>query len=404
MSNRTTSTWAVMTLVLLGMTVRADPPGPSLEGRAVLSAETLAPGPPSGAALTGTINGITFPRPSQPVQGFSAVMTGREPGEYLAMPDNGYGGKANSGDFLIRAYYIKPDFKTSNGGTGTIEVRDFIQFSDPDELIGFPIVREGTVERYLTGGDIDPESLQRGHNGDFWMGEEFGPWILHFDEAGRLLQAPFAIGVKSPNNPFLDGQAPSHPNSRGFEAMAMTPNGKTLYAALEGPTVADPDRSRRYIYEFSPAGNAFTGNVWQYHTEDPAFLVSDMWALDDHRVVLMERDGGRGLAATFRRVYVVDFGRVGEDGFLEKALAVDLARIPDPDLVSLPPIHEGDVGLGDPFQVTCESVEAIHAIDGERLLIGCDNNLPNPGRNPGRADDNEFIVVRVPGLKSDTVK
>jgi glycerophosphoryl diester phosphodiesterase len=95
---------------------------------------------------------------------------------------------------------------------------------------------------------------------------------------------------------------------------------------------------------------------------------------------------------------------MGEDGFLEKVLVVDMARIPDPDLVSLPPIHEGDVGLGDPFQVTCESVEAIHAIDAERLLIGCDNNLPNTGRNPGLADDNELIVVRVPGLKSDTVK
>jgi hypothetical protein len=397
---RTTLASATMTLVLAGTSAPADQPGPTLQGRAVLPADTLAPGPPSGAALKGTINGITFPLPSQPVQGFSAVMSGREPGEYLAMPDNGYGGKANSRDFLIRAYYIEPDFKTARGGSGTIEVRDFIQFSDPDNLIGFPIVREGTSERYLTGGDIDPESLQRDHGGDFWMGEEFGPWILHFDGTGRLLHAPFAIDVKSPNNPFLDGQLPSHPNSRGFEGMAMTPSGKTLYAALEGPTVADTDKSRRYIYEFSTDDDAFTGNVWQYHTEDPAYLVSDMWALDDHRVVLMERDGGRGLNARFRSVYVIDFRRVGADGFLEKRLAVDMTRISDPDLISLPPIHEGDVGLGDPFLVTCESVEAIHAIDAERLLIGCDNNLPNTGRNPYLADDNEFIVVRVPGLKS----
>jgi hypothetical protein len=31
-------------------------------------------------------------------------------------------------------------------------------------------------------------------------------------------------------------------------------------------------------------------------------------------------------------------------------------------------------------------------------MLGCDNNLPNKGRNPGLADDNEFIVVDVPGL------
>ena len=397
---RTRTMPAMLISATLGVVAFADPPEPTLKGRAVLPADTLAPGPPSGAAFSGTINGITFPRPSQPVQGFSAVMTGRLPGEYLAMPDNGYGGKANSRDFLIRAYYIRPDFKTAHGGSGTIEVRDFISFSDPDHLTGFPIVHEGTDERLLTGGDVDPESLQRDHNGNFWMGEEFGPWILHFDSTGKLLDAPFPIEVKSPNNPFLGGEPPTHPNSRGFEAMAITPNGKTLYAALEGPTVADAGTSRRYIYEFSTVEKALTGNVWLYRTEDPAYLVADMWALDPHRLVVIERDGGRGLGAIFRNVYVVDLRDVAADGFVQKALAVDLTRIADPALVSLPPIHEGDVGLGDPFRVTCESVEAIHAIDGEKLLIGCDNNLPNTGRNPGRADDNEFIVVRVPGLKS----
>ena len=388
-------------LSLLAWPAVADSPGPTLEGRAVLPVYTLAPGPASGEALAGTTNGITFPLPSQPVEGFSAVLEGREPGEYLAMPDNGYGGKGNSKDFLIRAYYIKPDFKTATGGSGTIEVRNFIQFSDPDHLIGFPIVREDTAERWLTGGDIDPESLQRDHNGDFWMGEEFGPWILHFAASGNLLHAPYEIpGVRSPNNPFLDGQPNTHPNSRGFEAMAITPNGKHLYGALEGPVLTDSNKLRRYVYEFSVDATALTGKVWEYKTENIATMVADMWALDDNRMVLIERDGGLGLNARFRNVYLVDLRRVGSDGFLEKELAVDLTAIPDPDLISLPPIHEGDVGLGDPFSVVCESIEAIHVVDGERLLLGCDNNLPNKGRNPGLADDNELILVRVPGLKS----
>ena len=393
-------TWITITMALSGAVGLAQPPPPVLEGRAVLPADTVAPGPPSGAALAGTVNGITFPRPGQPVQGFSAVMTGRHPGEYLVMPDNGYGGKANSTDFLIRAYYVQPDFKTAHGGSGTIAVRDFVSFRDPDHLIGFPIVREGTDERYLTGGDIDPESLQRGHDGDFWMGDEFGPWILHFDAAGRLLEAPYAVDVKSPNNPFLGGDPPSQPNSRGFEGMAITPNGRTLYAALEGATVADGASTRRHIYEFATVAGALTGNRWQYRTENAAYLIADMWALDQHRLAVIERDGGRGLGANFRGVYLVDLRRVDAEGFLDKVRAVDLTAVADPDLVSLPPVHEGDVGLGDPFRVTCESVEAIHAIDGTRLLIGCDNNLPNTGRNPGRADDNELIVVKAPGLTS----
>ena len=97
---------------------------------------------------------------------------------------------------------------------------------------------------------------------------------------------------------------------------------------------------------------------------------------------------------------MIDVRDVGSDGFLEKTRIIDLTAIADPNLVSLPPIHTGDVQLGNPFGVACESIEAIHVIDAGRLLLGCDNNFPNTGRNPDRADDNELIVVRVPGLKS----
>ncbi|HEY5420325.1 MAG TPA: esterase-like activity of phytase family protein, partial [Marmoricola sp.] len=147
---------------------------PVLVGRAVLPALTFAGGPPSGAFEVpgpGTVNGVTFPLPGQPVEGFSAIVDGREPGEFLAMPDNGFGSKVNSRDFLIRAYYIRPRFKTARGGDGAVEVGDFISFRDPDHRIGFPLVNEGTTSRLLTGGDIDPESLQRGRHGGLWVGE-----------------------------------------------------------------------------------------------------------------------------------------------------------------------------------------------------------------------------------------
>ncbi len=379
---------------------------PRLVGRAVLPVETYAAGPPSGTLLpAGTVNGIKFPLPSQPVEGFSAIVAGRHPGEYLAMPDNGFGAKANSSDFLIRAYYIRPDFETAERGSGDVHVdlNEFIQFRDPDALIGFPIVNEGTTQRLLTGGDIDPEPLQRGAHGDLWVGDEFGPWVLHFDATGKLLDRPFAApgGLRSPNNPHLAGAAATQPNSRGFEAMAISPDGKYLYPTLEGATVADVDTARarwRRVFEFSVRDEAFTGRGWLYRTEQPGYFVSDMAALDRHHLVVVERDGGSGLNARFRTVYVVDLHDV-DAGFLAKTPVIDLTAVPDPDLISLPPIRAGDVGLGNPYRVTCESIEAVHQIAGNRLLLGCDNNFPNPGRNPGRADDNEFIVVKVPGLR-----
>jgi hypothetical protein len=219
---------------------------------------------------------------------------------------------------------------------------------------------------------------------------------------GNLMPAPIPGDLMSPQNPFLGTGAPSHPRSRGFEAMAITPDGSRLIASLEGPTVADTktNESRRVMLEFSIVDKAFTGRTWWYRTEATGNMVADMWALDQQRMVLIERDGKFGLDAQFRSVYVVDLSQVGPEKWIGKHLAADLTAISDPDLVSLPPIHAGDVGLGNPFRVACESIEAIQVLDGGRLLLGCDNNFPNKGRNPDLADDNEFIIVKVPGLKS----
>ena len=395
---------AILTLVLPPVASAHGRHGrddPHLLGRAVLPVETYAQGPPSGAGLVPAgqtetvINGVHFPTPSQPVEGFSAILAGRHAREYLVMPDNGFGGKANSRDFLIRAYHLTPDFKTDKGGSGTVVVGDFIQFADPDGVIGFPIVREGTAERWLTGGDIDPESAQRDRKGDLWVGDEFGPWILHFDGSGRLLEAPIGLpdGLMSPNNPHLAGTA-TILNSRGIEAMAIAPNGRDLIVVLEGAVVGDDPLSRR-IYEYDTKRAQFT-RLADYFTDDPVRFMSDAQALDDHRLVVIERDGGRGATAIARPVYAVDLAAAG--GSTTKNLVVELAAIPDPDLVSLPAIHNGDIGLGDPFQVTCESIEAVHVVSGSKLLFGCDNNFPNTGRNPALADDSEFIVVKAPGL------
>jgi hypothetical protein len=390
----------LLTAVLPASADTTGDPRVTLAGRAVLPAATLAPGPPAGTLLTpGVVNGILFPRPSQPVQGFSSLIDGRHPGEYLAMPDNGFGSKNNSSDFLIRAYYIRPHFKTAEGGSGSVSVGDYISFRDPYHRFGFPIVNENSPGRLLTGADIDPESLQRDPRGDLWVGDEFGPWILHFSAGGVLLDAPFPIpGVRSPNNPGLNGDPFTQPNSRGFEAMAITPDGNYLYAVLEGANVADPDQNRRLMYEFSIQHKALTGRKWQYHTTQPSYMVADMTALGEHQFVLIERDA----AAAFRELNVVDLRDVAADGFLASRTIADLTAITDPDLISLPAIHPGDVGLGNPFRVVCESVEAVHRVDDSTLLVGCDNNLPNKGRNPTLADDNEFILVHIGGLPAES--
>ena len=157
-------------------------------------------------------NGVTPPFAGQPIPGISAAVTNGD-GTFWGQPDNGFGTKDNSADFLLRIYKFAPDYRTQKGGSGKLLVESYISLSDPDKKVPWPIVNASTPERLLTGADFDIESLQRAPDGTFWIGEEFGPFVLHVDKTGKVLDAPVGLpGVKSPQNPTLaSGETPNLP-------------------------------------------------------------------------------------------------------------------------------------------------------------------------------------------------
>ncbi|MFO0946395.1 MAG: esterase-like activity of phytase family protein [Planctomycetota bacterium] len=171
-----------------------------LVGRAVLPAATFSEGPIAGRLLGDKpIHGQTVPFKSQPVQGFSAIVRG-DAGSFLVLSDNGFGQLANSADYHLRIYRVRPRLKTGAGaGDGSIDVEGFIELRDPERKIPFAIVHELTGDRILTGADFDVESMQQAVDGTFWIGDEFGPFLLHFDADGRLLDPP--IPLPDPQQP-----------------------------------------------------------------------------------------------------------------------------------------------------------------------------------------------------------
>ena len=373
---------------------------PVLLARAILPSDAYQPGPPSGAFITGD-NGVTPPFPGQPIPGFSAVLQAGA-GIFWAMADNGFGAKTNSADFLLRLYRIRPDFKTELGGTGHVDVLGFIELRDPDHRVPFALTR---ADRVLTGADFDIESVRQTRDGDFWFGEEFGPFLLHTDATGKVLEAPYPLpGVQSPQNPFLpEPDAWTLPRSRGFEGMALSVDGRTLYPMIEGALRNDSDRQRRVLNEFDLRRRAYTGRTWQYRVDatSPDAVIGDLTALDAHRFMLIERDDFQGAEARQKKVYVIDLRRSDADGFLEKQLMLDLLRIRDPGGVSLP-ARPGEFGVGDPFSFPLQSVESLEILDAERILVANDNNYPSSdGRWIGRdrPDDTELIIVRVPPVR-----
>lgn len=362
---------------------------PRLVARALLSADHQAPGPPSGALAT-PANGRQGPFPGQVIPGFSAAIDNRD-GTFWAQPDNGFGAKGNSADFLLRLYLVKPRWTTAGGGAGDIQVLRHITLADPSHRIGFPIVNESTGDRQLTGDDFDIESVQRGRDGSFWIGDEFGPFLLHVDSRGRVLSAPVAFPLgKSPQNPGLGSEQANVQRSGGFEAMAQSPDRRHLYPIVENSLVNDADKRRRVISEFDTRTNRYTGRTWTYHVDADANLVADAQMTRSGRLLVLERDNFDGPNAVTKRVYEVRLDKTGTSAPLTKSLVVDLLKIADPRGIS----DGGGWGTGEQFSFGFQSVETLVPLSGDRLLIANDNNYPgNAARFPGTPDDTEMIIV-----------
>jgi glycerophosphoryl diester phosphodiesterase len=346
------------------------------------------------------------------VQGFSAVRRNRD-GTYWVMSDNGYGAKNNSADFLLRLHLIRPNFKTADGGTGGIRYLRSITLRDPNHKIPFPIVADqanypnavpgdptATIPvdpsikagRLLTGSDFDIESFRVTPDGTIWFGDEFGPFLLHTDATGRVLEAPIPIpGVQSPDNPNLGSGTPNLARSKGIEGMALNTSGTKLYPSLEGALTTDADPRRRIIYEFDLATRQFTGNTFNLHMEDAGNSIGDPTAVNDDQFLVIERDNNQGDAARFKKIFLIDLNEVGADGFLVKHELVDLLNVSDPNHLGANTSPEGKFTF--PFQ----TIEDVEVINPWTIGVLDDNNFPfSSGRTPGQPDNNEFVLLALP--------
>ncbi len=409
------------------------PPGFATSGRFTCPGNTRnerrgsAPGD-TGPAYGSRQTGLALPFEGQPVQGFSGIRPAGD-GSYWVTTDNGFGNRRNSPDALLMIHRVRPDF-----AAGTVAVERTTFLSDPNRNVPFHIVTDPSPTRYLTGADFDTESLQVAPDGSFWLGDEFGPFIIHADAEGRVLRVFDTMlegqPIRSPDNPAFQVAATPTAGvpfrtrrSGGFEGMAMTPDGQTLWGLLEQPLYApgsdQAEGAFLRILEFSTAQRAFTGRSLRYRLEPGATAIGDFNMIDERRALVIERDNGEGdpgLAcatgvasspaapcfaqpARFKRVYLIDLGDADAEGYVRKIGHIDLLAMSDPEALVR---DRGAVPADAPrtrFTFPFFTIENVAMVDADHIILGNDNNLPfSAGRHPYRADNNEIVLLRVPGL------
>lgn len=375
---------------------------PTLVAFAKLDVETYAAGPDSGKDVKGA-NGILPPFRGQPIQGFSAALKNQD-GSYMAMSDNGFGAQDNSADYLLRIHHIQVDFKRKETGTGKVNTLSFIQLQDPNHLIPFDIINEKTTERFLTGADFDPESMQRSADGSYWIGDEFGPYLLHFDKNGILLDAPIVLPdpldmtkeLRSPQNQFnkanINYTEARVQRSGGFEGMALSADGQFLYPLLEKPLLNDA-AGQLIISQFDLKKKAYTGQYFLFALDSKAKAIGDFQMFNAHEGIIIERDNSQNDLNGYKKLIKIKLGASGQT--VQREELVNLMQLDNPNLLYTP-ARDGDIGTSKVFSFPFETIEDIVIENAYTITVLNDNNFPgSSGRNAKRADDNEVIQIQV---------
>ncbi|HYI38794.1 MAG TPA: esterase-like activity of phytase family protein [Allosphingosinicella sp.] len=94
---------------------------------------------------------------------------------------------------------------------------------------------------------LDTEGLAALADGGFWVSDEFGPSLVRLDSDGKVLKrlVPEGLdlaGAAYPVAASLPALASRRQLNRGFEAIALSPDGRWLFLAFQSP-LAHPDEA-----------------------------------------------------------------------------------------------------------------------------------------------------------------
>lgn len=261
-------------------------------------------------------------------------------------------------------------------------------------------------------GDLDPEALAFHSGGSLFVGSEgvphrgIPPLVGRFSLEGRILEE---VPLPSHYLPDDDGDRGVRDNL-GFEGVALTPAGDRLFAVVEnallqdGPAadlgqgsparilvidVATGKTVAEYLYEVAPVPDeprptsAFRTNG-----------VSEILAIDDHRLLVIERSFSAGVGNRVR-LYLVRLDGATDIQAIE-SLARNEGQVPRPAAKIL--IADlGDLGIA-PDNI--EGMALGPALDdGGRLLVMVADNNFQPS-----VQDNQVLLFALAGVAPPVVE
>ncbi|KFF26761.1 esterase-like activity of phytase family protein [Chryseobacterium vrystaatense] len=243
-------------------------------------------------------------------------------GEFYVITDRG-----PNTDYLNGKKFPAPNFTPTImhfkiNAEGNIEIIKYIKLKNPSgqPITGLPnpagMGSTGETAYDVSGNvlgtdnyGLDSESIVAAADGTFWVSDEYGPHIVHYNADGVELERISPIGVNTGPRKLPAVLAKRRAN-RGMEGLCITPDGKTLVGTIQStmyvPTKAlATNTTLTRIVTFDIA----TGQTRQYlykQNGGASDSVCDITAISSTEFLVIERDGNFGSLGGTKKVYRIN--------------------------------------------------------------------------------------------------
>lgn len=192
---------------------------------------------------------------------------------------------------------------------------------------------------------FDPESIRISNDAsNVFISDEYGPYIYRFNrKTGQrtgvvAVPAAFAISnLSAVGDHEISGNSSGRVSNKGMEGLAISPDGTTLYGAMQSPLIQDGGTNAPYARILKI--DLVTGATSQYAyaltnigtASKPKYpTISDIVAVNDHEFLVDERDGkglGDNSTAIFKKLFHIDLTGAQDVSLLTGADALAPAAV-----------------------------------------------------------------------------
>ena len=236
--------------------------------------------------------------------------------EWWGLSDRGPGGGVLNYETRVQRFTLDV---APNGAISNFQVAATIKFSDG----GQPMNGIAPSPTNVLGRALDPEGfVVLPHSGNLLVSDEYGPSLIEFDRNGVLLRRfevpanllPRNAATGTANFAGDAGNTAGKRTNRGFEGLAITPDGQFAYAVLQSAMLDEGAGNGRYarIVKFDVAtGKAVAQHAYLMDRSGQGQGISSLVALGGDRFLVLERNNrgvgvGADLATADKSVYEID--------------------------------------------------------------------------------------------------